>query len=65
MDHMDWCDEAYSKQLATALSQHIVPGGRVIWRSAAIEPPYAHIIAAAGFKVLRILQMNSVQERHF
>ena len=29
----------------------VVPGGRVIWRSAALTPPYAKIIAAAGFTV--------------
>ena len=51
MDHCDWMCEKYAKELATALATHVVPGGRVIWRSAAISPPYAPIIAAAGFKV--------------
>jgi betaine lipid synthase len=27
------------------------PGGIVIWRSASLRPPYAQLIAAAGFDV--------------
>ena len=30
----------------------VVPGGRVIWRSAALCPPYARIIREAGFEVI-------------
>ncbi len=33
----------------------VVPGGKVIWRSAALSPPYASMIADAGFDV-RCLQ---------
>jgi Protein of unknown function (DUF3419) len=51
MDHVDWMDEAYAKSLAATLAQQVVPGGKIIWRSAALTPPYASIIAAAGFKV--------------
>lgn len=51
MDHVDWMDEAYAKSLAATLAQQVAPGGKVIWRSAALTPPYAGIIAAAGFKV--------------
>ena len=29
----------------------VLPGGIVIWRSAALVPPYAAIIAKAGFDV--------------
>lgn len=29
----------------------VLPGGLVIWRSAAEVPPYAKLIANAGFKV--------------
>jgi betaine lipid synthase len=29
----------------------VVPGGIVIWRSAASTPPYARLIANAGFDV--------------
>lgn len=51
MDHVDWCDEAYARKLAAALAANVRRGGRVIWRSAAYEPFYASIIAAAGFDV--------------
>ena len=33
------------------LGEQVNKGGRVIWRSAALRPPYAPLIAAAGFKV--------------
>ena len=51
MDHMDWMDDTYACELSAMLYQQMTPGGRVIWRSAALEPPYAPIIAAAGFEV--------------
>ena len=51
MDHVDWLDLKAAKDLAAALSRHVAPGGRVIWRSAALEPPYARLIANAGFTV--------------
>ena len=55
MDHVDWQDNAQAKVLAAALAKHVAPGGRVIWRSAALCPPYASIIRDAGFDV-RCLQ---------
>ena len=51
MDHVDWMDEKYARELAATLARQVVSGGRVIWRSAALEPPYGPIIAAAGFQV--------------
>ena len=51
MDHMDWMDDEYARELSAALARQMPTGGRVIWRSAALEPPYASIIAAAGFEV--------------
>lgn len=51
MDHVDWLDLKAAKQLAERLASQVLPGGRVIWRSAAICPPYASLISAAGFKV--------------
>ena len=59
MDHCDWTDEAYAQRLAAALAKHVVPGGRVIWRSAALEPSYATIIAAAGFQVQVMSQQTA------
>lgn len=55
MDHVDWLGEAQAREVAEALGQQIVPGGRVIWRSAAYSPPYARYIEEAGFEV-RCLQ---------
>ena len=51
MDHVDWMDEKYARELAAALARQVTPGGRVIWRSAALEPPYVPIIREAGFTV--------------
>lgn len=39
------------QSLAVLLGKQVNKGGRVIWRSAALEPPYTPMIAAAGFKV--------------
>ena len=51
MDHVDWLDLKASKKLAKALAKHVSPGGRVIWRSAALCPPYSRLIQQAGFEV--------------
>ena len=54
MDHVDWLDEASARELARALAAHVLPGGKVIWRSASNAPPYAPWIAEAGFDVRRV-----------
>jgi betaine lipid synthase len=51
MDHADWLDEAAARELATTLGEQVVAGGRVIWRSAALEPFYSRLIEEAGFEV--------------
>lgn len=51
MDHVDWLDDAMAKEVAKALGQQVEVGGRVIWRSAALSPPYAKFIEAEGFEV--------------
>lgn len=51
MDHADWLDEETAIQLAKALGKQVVVGGVVIWRSAAMNPPYAKFIEAQGFNV--------------
>jgi betaine lipid synthase len=51
MDHVDWLDDATARQVAAALGEQVAPGGRVIWRSASLAPPYAEFIRAAGFDV--------------
>ncbi len=51
MDHVDWQDMSQARVLAATLAKHVAPGGRVIWRSAALCPPYTRIIREAGFDV--------------
>jgi betaine lipid synthase len=51
MDHVDWQDLSQASVLAAALAKQVAPGGRVIWRSAALCPPYARVIREAGFDV--------------
>jgi betaine lipid synthase len=51
MDHVDWMDAKYARELAATLAEQVAPGGRVIWRSAALSPWYSRIIADAGFDV--------------
>eukprot|EP00898_Chlorokybus_atmophyticus_P007323 jgi/Chlat1/7592/Chrsp63S07076 len=58
MDHVDWLDETAGKELASALRKHVVPGGRVIWRSASLNPPYAELIRKAGFEVTCVARNN-------
>lgn len=55
MDHVDWLAEEKAAELAQALGRQVVEGGRVIWRSASLSPPYVGLIAKAGFEV-RCLQ---------
>jgi betaine lipid synthase len=51
MDHVDWLDVEQARVVAQTLSEQVVPGGIVIWRSAAMTPPYAELIKQAGFDV--------------
>lgn len=51
MDHVDWLDLPHAQELADALAKQVLPGGIVIWRSASLCPPYAKLIAQAGFDV--------------
>lgn len=51
MDHVDWLCEARAREVAEALGRQVAEGGRVIWRSAALAPPYAKFIEQAGFEV--------------
>lgn len=54
MDHVDWTDEKYVRILGANLYDHVVPGGKVIWRSASKNPWYSDLIAEAGFDVVCI-----------
>lgn len=51
MDHLDWMHTEQHEQYAATLAKQVTPGGIVIWRSAALVPPYAEIIRKAGFDV--------------
>lgn len=51
MDHLDWMDDEVANGVAQVLAKQVLPGGIVIWRSAALTPPYASLIAKAGFDV--------------
>ena len=54
MDHVDWLEAAEQAELAAALAAHVAPGGKVIWRSASVAPPYATVIGDHGFDVRRL-----------
>ena len=51
MDHVDWLDNKTAKTVAKTLSEQVDIGGRIIWRSAALSPPYAKFIESEGFEV--------------
>ena len=51
MDHMDWLDADAAQTVAQELARAVASGGRIIWRSAALVPPYNQLIADAGFQV--------------
>jgi hypothetical protein len=51
MDSMDWLSDSQVQQLTEALGRQVLEGGRVIWRSASLSPPYAKLIEDAGFEV--------------
>ena len=61
MDHVDWLAEGDAREVAAALGRQVVPGGRVIWRSAALAPPYAAFIEAAGFEVRCLQRADQVK----
>lgn len=51
MDHLDWLTPEHHAEYAAVLAAQVPTGGIVIWRSAALSPPYAATIARAGFDV--------------
>ena len=62
MDHMDWCDEKYAKELASALRDAVPSGGRLIFRSASLMPFYASILASVGgFEVSRVSAADTAE----
>ena len=57
MDHMDWLDDKAIETLCEQLAEHVVPGGKIIWRSGALNPHYAEAIERHGFDI-------QVQDQH-
>lgn len=47
------CAARYNQAWAIMSAVQVVEGGRVIWRSASLAPPYAKYIQEAGFEVGR------------
>ena len=50
MDHVDWLNDQLVEELASNLEKQVVSGGRLIWRSASLNPPYVKVLAAHGFE---------------
>ena len=51
MDHIDWLDEERSLEVIQLLSKQVIQGGRVIFRSASLCPPYVKMLKDHGFHV--------------
>ena len=54
MDHMDWLSTDEQTELAEILESHIVPTGRIILRSASLNPSYIAILSDHGFVMAKI-----------
>lgn len=63
MDHVDWLEQKDIDTLCNALRRQVIPGGRVIWRSASRRPGYARCIESSGFKVRRIQSSEQYMDR--
>ncbi len=48
MDHLDWMTHEQHVEYARILAQQVAPGGVVIWRSAALVPPYSEVRGGRG-----------------
>jgi betaine lipid synthase len=49
MDHVDWLNDDLVEELAQSLEKQVVAGGRIIWRSASLNPPYVKVFEKHGF----------------
>mmetsp|Transcript_21887 Transcript_21887/g.60757 ORF Transcript_21887/g.60757 Transcript_21887/m.60757 type:complete len:700 (-) Transcript_21887:282-2381(-) len=58
MDHVDWLDTQQATELAECLQRQVVPGGKMIWRTASLRPPYVDIFAKHGFEVKCISRID-------
>lgn len=64
MDHVDWMDKDQAQEVVQILKDQVLPGGRVIWRSAGFCPPYVSMITNAGFDVT-CLQRSDQKDCYF
>ena len=62
MDHVDWLDDGLVQELAVALREQVRKGGRIIWRSASLNPPYVPVFAKHGFKVACVHRVTDAAE---
>lgn len=60
MDHADWLSQEDLNVLINALWEHVLPGGRVLFRSAGLRPPYVDLLEKAGFKVECVARADEV-----
>jgi len=51
MDHVDWLDEDAALKVIQLLSAQVLQGGRVIFRSASLCPPYVKMLKENNFRV--------------
>lgn len=51
MDHVDWLDEQDALKMIRLLSKQVCVGGRVIFRSASLCPPYVKLLEEHDFSV--------------
>ena len=63
MDHVDWLSDDLVEELASNLEKQVVPGGRIIWRSASLNPPYAKVLEAHGFDVHCVHRITDEKEK--
>ena len=62
MDHADWLSEEAQMELVKALKDQVVRGGKAIWRSASLVPPYAAMLEANGFRVKCVQRFDQLPE---
>ena len=51
MDHMDWLTDTECLQLVYVLTQSVAYNGRILLRSASLNPPYISILEQNGFSM--------------
>lgn len=60
MDHVDWLTQEQISALCHNLWEQVNPGGKVIFRSAALEPSYVNDLKDVGFQVTCVGRIDQV-----